>query len=140
LLRKLLGWQNHWLQFLPAVLGVVWVGFHWMHRRKHWEWRHELPILLLVSVVATSYGWLFDQIVLLPAVIQASVWTFQKWGHNAAFWTLTAYIGINLSILLLIALRVTELHYLWVAPTWLVGYAVYRNLISGTATQAARGR
>ena len=43
---------------------------------QRWAWRRELPVLLLVSVVATSYGWMFDHIVVLPAVIQMGVWTF----------------------------------------------------------------
>jgi hypothetical protein len=68
-LRILFGPERHWLQFAPMSVGVIWLAVYWHRHGARWQWDTEIPRLLLVCVVTTSYGWEFDQIVLLVPVL-----------------------------------------------------------------------
>src|SRR5262245_9624961 len=61
-----------WLQFVPSLIGVFWLLFHWHKSKNQWEWSAQLPILIVASLATTSFAWSFDYIVLLPAIIQAA--------------------------------------------------------------------
>ena len=68
-LRLGLGWELEWLQFVPSLLGglglLAWL---WL-RRGPWHWEAMAGPLLLLSMIRAAYGWSFDQVVLLPAVV-----------------------------------------------------------------------
>jgi hypothetical protein len=68
-LRLAVGLQHSWVQFLPMALGSVGLVAWLLVRRAPWQWEHTTGPLLLTSVVAAAYGWTFDQVVLLPAVV-----------------------------------------------------------------------
>jgi hypothetical protein len=108
-LRVLLGWQLSWLQFVPSLLGglglLAWLG----RRRGLWRWEVLAPPLLVASVVTAAYGYSYDQVVLLPAVValvgalsakplvqrvailaalaasQVGLWAVNHWGIPDAF-------------------------------------------------------
>jgi hypothetical protein len=42
------------------------------------QWLENIPILLLISFVTTFYAWTYDQVLLIPAIIQAAVWMKQS--------------------------------------------------------------
>jgi len=68
-LRAFLGQELRWLQFLPALLGAVLLAL-WLRRQQSaWDWRAVTPLLLFASALTTAYGWSYDQVVLLPAVV-----------------------------------------------------------------------
>lgn len=68
-LRTTLGWDRNWLQFLPSAIGLI-VFTAWATRHRGvWNWPRLAPGLLLASVLTASYGWGFDQVILLPAVV-----------------------------------------------------------------------
>jgi hypothetical protein len=54
LLRKVFSWQNLAEPLVSVLAGCAGCG---VRRHSRWDWRDELPLLLLVSVPATSYGW-----------------------------------------------------------------------------------
>jgi len=67
--RLLLGWERTWLQFLPMLLGAVWVTWYWMRRRDSWEWSRQIPLIVLGSALVAAYGWPYDHVVsLIPLV------------------------------------------------------------------------
>ena len=69
LFRLLLGWERIWLQFLPMLLGAVWVTWYWMWRRDSWGWDRQIPLIVLVSALVAAYGWPYDHVVsLIPLV------------------------------------------------------------------------
>jgi hypothetical protein len=68
-LRFLLGWELTWLQFVPSLVGGLGL-LAWLWRRQGpWRWDVLAGPLLLASVVTAAFGWSFDQVVLLPAVV-----------------------------------------------------------------------
>lgn len=68
-LRTLFGAEHHWLQFLPAVAGVLAFIVWAVRYRGAWDLPALAPGLLLASTVTAVYGWGFDQVTLLPVVI-----------------------------------------------------------------------
>lgn len=64
-----------WVQFVPTAVTAVAVAGYWFARRRTWDWAAELPRLVFASVLTAAYGaWIFDLIVLLVPVLQATVW------------------------------------------------------------------
>jgi hypothetical protein len=68
-LRYLFGVDRSWLQFLPTVLGGIGVAVWLWRRRGAWHWQQMASPLLLASAITALYGWTYDQVVLLPVVV-----------------------------------------------------------------------
>jgi chromate transport protein ChrA len=119
-LRLFFGLQKHWLEFIPAIVAGVWFLFHWLRHRHHWNWLEQMPLLLLVSVATTPLSWFFDQVVLLPCVLQATVWIAMR--GKSEPWPVSLYLGMNAVMLGLILTHRTTFWYAWTAPAWLVVY------------------
>ncbi len=74
-LRQWLSPQSLWLQFLPAMVGCVWAIAYFWPRRHNWDWLRNGSLVMLVSLVATPFGWLFDQVVAIPALLEGAYLT-----------------------------------------------------------------
>ncbi len=61
--------QHVWVQYLPCAAGAIWFTWYWLQHREHWEWSEHLPLLLLVSIASSPYGWASDYIIALPAFV-----------------------------------------------------------------------
>src|SRR5262249_29592664 len=94
--------------------------FAWYLRRARWEWSEGMPLLLVASVATTSYGWVFDHVTLLPAVLQIA--SRACWSDAGLRPVTFAYVLVNVALALSIVLRATGMAYAWVAPAWLVVY------------------
>ncbi|MGC9083371.1 MAG: hypothetical protein ACP5ME_09355 [Anaerolineae bacterium] len=131
LLRLLLGVDRFWLQFLPPALGLLWLLVYWHRHRSNWLWEHHLPILVLVSTVTAAYGWSFDLVVVLVALIPALIRLLEVRQRPAAISLLAAYFivdGISLFT------SFVQIFYVWMAPFFLVWY-----LMAKRVEQAASG-
>ena len=124
LLRSAFGWQNYWLQFVPAFAGTAWCLW-WLSKQASddFSWSRSLPLLLAVSVCTSPYGWLFDQVVLLPALIER-VAGINKSGNKIAVIWIAVYFAANAGIAVLLAFGYGMLSqaYVWTAPLWLFLY------------------
>lgn len=113
------------IQFLPPLLGTLWFLWHWRRYKDRWDWSEQMPIVLLVSLVLSAYAWTYDQVILLPAVIQGLVWSTRKdapWYRN---WLLLSYGTINALYLVLKTVLVSDYYYFWLAPAFLLIYSSY---------------
>ncbi len=72
-LRGLLQDQSHALQFLPMLPGLAALAWYWRKYRLAWHWSDRLPLLVTVSVLTAAYGWPFDEVVLLVALLPVAV-------------------------------------------------------------------
>jgi len=68
--RMLLGGVGtFWIEFVPPVIGLTWFLFYWRKQKEPWSWTERLPLIITVSVLTSAYGWLFDQTLLVAAVM-----------------------------------------------------------------------
>jgi len=121
-LRMLLGWEKIWLQFIPSLLGVIWLLFYWRKHRQAWSWGEQMPLLLLVSLATTSYGWAFDQVALLVAVIQVIASIFHTRWNGIAIGIIASYLSINVLAMLLHRLPIDYFWDIGLAPSLLIWY------------------
>jgi len=137
LLRMLFGQDKQWLQFVPTALGALWFLFYWRRQRHTWVWDEQMPLLLLVSLVTTSHRWTFDQVVLLPAVIQATVWLLHSRQRLAIGLATVIYLAIN-ALPLLPIVPTGDFWRMWTAPALLLGYLLLRRQIRWVPPSLAR--
>jgi hypothetical protein len=122
LLRAWLSPHSVWLQYLPAALGCAWALAYFWPRRHAWDWMKHGSPLMLVSILVAPYSWIYDQGLVIPALLRG------------VFLTRPQYLLIALaflSALVEIALFRSMLHpndlvywTYWTVPAWLVWYLV----------------
>jgi len=66
-----------WAQFLPVAAGLLWSGWYYWKNRRIWSWGAHGPALLTVSVLTTPYAWMTDEVILLPAILQGTLWVYR---------------------------------------------------------------
>lgn len=118
LLRALFGYEKFWLQFLPPSLGVIWLVFYWLKKHSSWNWRNEIPILMFVSIITSPYTWNHDQLILIPALIQASILLLASSKRWKTILIFLAFLIINY-VNFLIHQRLDESYTVW------VGFAMF---------------
>ncbi len=122
LLRLILGVDKAWLQFVPPALGLL-LGLYLAHRwGKGWRWEDAGPLVLLLSVITTAFGWSFDQVILLPAIIRSAI-IARRSPLRWRIWRI-AFILIEIAALGLNLKQADEIWYVWLAPAWLLLYLV----------------
>jgi hypothetical protein len=126
-LRIFLGFEQRWLQFAPTVVAVIWAVYYWRLHRNDWRWQDHLPLILVVSVFSNFFVWTYDQVVILPAVVEAAVWLRQSRFPWHRYWAPRIYIGINCLHAFLRIWLAEELWYFWLAPAFLVNYLIFRR-------------
>jgi hypothetical protein len=124
LLRHISGFPP--MQFLPLGIAVLWFVFYWIRWRSSWVWQYRLPSLLLVSVAATSYAWFFDQVILLPSVLYATVLALRS-PRRRSMAAVILYLTINCSVLFLLLNHKTTFSYSWTALAWLVLFGLVQS-------------
>ena len=126
-LRVLIDPDNFRLQFLALVPGLLWFVPWWICHRRRWEWKEQMPLLLLVSVLTTAYGgWPFDLVLLLVPVVQIAV---RLHGAEAGRWRALAvvfYCIIGLVAVVQLALGVEYFWFIWMCPAVLAAYVGFR--------------
>ena len=65
-----------WVQFVPAALGMAWGVWHYWRHRGQWDWRTHGLALVPASFLVTPYEWFTDEVLLLPAMLQAALWIY----------------------------------------------------------------
>jgi hypothetical protein len=117
------------VQFAPSVVTTAVLVGYWLVtvRRGRWDWSRELPLVTLVSVLATGYGaWGFDLVILLLPVVQAATWLADGSRPRLALWSAAGFLAFNA------AAFVGMVSVLWWAPVVAVGYvALALTLPSG---------
>lgn len=135
LLRQRFGYA--WLQVLPSIAGVVWAVIHYLRHRRSWNWKEQLPILLLASMLLTPYAWLVDEVVvLLPLVGAAAALATTRRGTKLL--VLFGIVNAGIVVALTLGVRVVSPYYTWTIWAWIVFYgaAMSRSVGETKATQA----
>jgi hypothetical protein len=137
LLRLVVGAQYEWLQFVPPLVGSLWLLGEWRRRAADWDWQIELPRLTLLSTLTMAFGWPFDMVVLLLVVFQIAVWVTRAPASPRRRQVIVGYLAIN-GLALLQAIGGAGLsHYVWLPTACLLLYWVARPLAEPPAPQTA---
>ncbi|MCU1285275.1 MAG: hypothetical protein JWO13_1625 [Acidobacteriales bacterium] len=114
-----------WTQFAPMALGSLWLYYYWRKNRDQWQWSHQMPLLLLVSLATTTYGWFYDQVLLLPVILFAAAQNFPALNKKRAAAVIVSYLTVNVGIATLFqsCQRLSDFRMLWTMPIWCSLYA-----------------
>jgi glycosyl transferase family 87 len=123
----LLELKSVWWRYLPSAVGLVWLIDYWRRHRRNWRWAERLPAILLVSVVTNIFFWTYDQVILLPALVQATAWIKRAnipWHKSAA---VLCYLAVNAVHCIMRFRFAEELWYVWLAPALLLNYWIFQR-------------
>jgi len=114
--------QWFWVQFVPMAIGAIWAVIYIFRNLSGWRWQVHGPALLIVSVLTTPYGWLSDEAVLLPAVLQAAALVYAIREHLSMRSKVAIAVFGSLNLLLLLILRFkipfSTVIYFWSSLVW----------------------
>jgi hypothetical protein len=123
LLRVWISKGTVWLQYLPSVAGCVWaLVYYWKHRVK-WDWANRNgSLLMLVSLIAAPYSWIYDAGIVIPALLQGAYLARSRW-----ILMILAFLSALVEVAQLGNLYKPGFIYFWTiwsAPAWLVWYLI----------------
>jgi glycosyl transferase family 87 len=119
ILRLIFGFERTWFQFVPAVFGLVWILLRWRRYRMRWDWVEQMPSLLLGSLICAPYGWTFDEVVLLIAIMHGAV----SMAKHPRPIILAAFASANLVLVAMVFAQFSDHWFVWTSPLWAVLYA-----------------
>ncbi|HET8965878.1 MAG TPA: glycosyltransferase 87 family protein [Candidatus Acidoferrum sp.] len=129
-LRLLLFRPYFRMQFVPMALGLIWCVWYCVKHRTNWNWRSHGLTVMVVSILTTPYGWLTDEVVLMPAMVFAALAILggQKRLRISTRIALAIFALLNWALLMLLALHIPlQLGiYFWSSLLWFAWYAFGR--------------
>jgi hypothetical protein len=103
--------------------GLAWLLWHGLRLRGEWDWREQLPLLLLVSMLTAAYGgWPFDLVLLLVPVLRAAALLARGGAVRPALLAGAAYVAVNAAGAVQLAFEVEYLWFVWMTPALLLAY------------------
>ena len=126
LLRMVEGQAHFGLQFIPTLLGLGWLLWHYRTERdREFKMHEQMPLLLAVSFVTASYGaWPYDLVLLLPVVIHCSVFLVQNAERRRIVEAIAFWVAFNGAAICMNLAKCKSFWFIWMAPTLLIGYLV----------------
>lgn len=115
----ILGVDQFWPQYVGPVIGMIFFIYYWIKEKLAWSWRKNTPALVFASTITSYYGWTYDQVVLLVAVIKAWVQLLPM--GKSAWPFISTFIFIQFMNLILHR-YLDEFWFIWFAPVMLVWY------------------
>ncbi len=110
---------------LPAIsLGIaLWL---WKRNQRRWRWFEQTPLLLSLGLLLAPYAWLFDQILLLPLLIELYAY-IDTLPVEKQRWLISLYV--LWCVLYIIVIQFWQSNVLittMLAPLFVCGYLVIR--------------
>ena len=136
-LRLLFFRSAFWVQFVPMLLGLVWFSQFWAVNRSRWNWCDHGLTTLVVSILVTPYAWMSDEVILLPAMMQAAAFFYKR--DFVSRWTTWLVVGMFFSLnALLLGLLIAKVPfatgvYFWSSLVWFGWYVYGRRQLRWSA-------
>jgi hypothetical protein len=131
-LRLLFFRTAFWTQFVPVAVAVPWAIRMYVVNRSSWDWRVHGLTLMVVSILTSPYAWISDEVILLPAILQATIWVYSARRQLTTRARLLIFALVFLNILLLLILRAKVPFatgiYFWSSLVWFGWYFLGRSL------------
>ncbi|MGE5054678.1 MAG: glycosyltransferase family 87 protein [Acidobacteriota bacterium] len=124
MIRVLFFRRFFWVQFVPLGLGFAWSAWYFWRHRRSWDWRVHGPAVLIVSLLTTPYAWMTDEVVLLPAILQAVLWLQREKLKIHSQVVILCFVLLNFLLLLILQAKVPPSTgiYFWSSLVWFGGY------------------
>ncbi|MGA2049296.1 MAG: glycosyltransferase family 87 protein [Terracidiphilus sp.] len=116
-LRLWLSPHAMWLQYLTPALASVWAVSYFWRRRTVWDWARYGNLLVLVSLFAAPYSWIYDGGLAMPALLQGAYLT-----RSRALLVVLAVASLAVEVQLVGGIKVNSAWFLWTVPAWLAWY------------------
>jgi hypothetical protein len=139
-LISLVGTKNHFFEYLPTIVGTGWAFYHWHRNYTKWEWAEQVPLLLFVSLMTTFYVWSNDYLLLIVAIIQASVWLSNEPLRLHSKFMIFLYVLINLMAWVIVFSFHSEKWAFWMVPALFINYLLIRNFYIKANAKAQQPR
>ena len=91
-------------------------GYFWKNRHR-WDWLQDGGRVMLVSIFAAPYCWLFDHSVAIPALLTGAYLT-----RSRTLLVLLALASLVIEVGMVLGVKLPSALYLWTAPAWLIWY------------------
>lgn len=122
-LPRFLGWlilrrDLPWLSLLAMPIGISWGMWYYRVHVKDWDWLTHGSLLMIVSLLTAPYVWVYDEVVLLPAILTAMYRVRER--GNSLRWVIAAMVFADLEMLLVRPLPF--LLCMWTLPFWFGWY------------------
>jgi hypothetical protein len=116
-LRMWVNPQSTLLQYLPAILGCAWAVVWYWTKRRRWDWASDGSLLMMVSLVSAPYCWLFDQALVIPALLYGAYVT-----RSRLLLAALALGSVAIEGALVMGVKLPSPLFVWTAPLWLCWY------------------
>ena len=105
------------------------VGVIWYRRRNTWDWRRQLPGLVLASCLLTSYGgWAFDLVVLLVPIIATAAIVVRSGSKSRVAVGGAVFLAVSSLTFAMHEAHARQAAFLWMTPAVaIVSWALARN-------------
>ena len=120
-LRRNISPDSVGLQYLPSVVGCLWVLSYYWRKRYTWDWVRDSGSVTLVSVLVAPYAWITDQALAIPALVAGAIRT-----RSQVLLLILAAASFVIEAELLNRISLSSNLYLWTAPAWLAWYLLAR--------------
>jgi len=117
-LRLLIDPRAVWIQFAPEAAACVWTVWYFWTRRQSWDWMDHGLVLLLVGAMCAPYGFVYDEAMLLPAILAGA---YRCMESRRPVWPL-AVLAVAELLELGMGATIVSPYYLWTTPAWLCWY------------------
>jgi hypothetical protein len=116
-------------QYVPTVVGLIWLVYYWNKHHQDWSWSEQAPVLVLASFLTASYGaWQFDQVVMLLPILQSAVWICRSGLHSMIGFAVLALVGFDILALWMRDILYSDYHwFIWMTPMILYYYLTLRS-------------
>ena len=111
LLRVKLSPQTLWLPYVPAAIACIWALAYFGRAAIHGT-GSDGDLLMLVSLLAAPYIWIYDQCLAIPALLDGAYRARVATNRDHCSPEPVIVIG------LMCAIRITSPLYLWTTPAW----------------------
>ena len=121
-LRLWLSPHSMWIQYVPPLLGSAWALSYFWPRRQAWDWEKYGSLLVLVSLLAAPYSWIYDGGLAIPALMQGAYVT-----RSRILLIVLAIASLSIEVELICGVKVTSALFLWTVPGWFVWFLLAKG-------------
>ena len=101
-----------WVRFIPTGVGAFVALALWRRWRDTFDWQRCLPPILLLSIITSSFTWMFDWVVLIPVlvVILVSLWNSPP---SRRWWLIAGLLAIEAGLIVQPAFARSNFYTIW---------------------------